>query len=57
MYARSVQCVSGLPAAERSSYAKRLENLKSRARYVGWGVEEEVKMLWYESDLDESQSE
>jgi hypothetical protein len=49
--------VSGLPAAERSSYAKRLENLKSRARYVGWGVEEEVKMLWYESDLDESQSE
>lgn len=52
VYARSVQCVLGLPAAERSSYAKRLENLKSRARYVGWGVEEEVKMLWYKSDLD-----
>jgi hypothetical protein len=56
MYARSVQCVSGLPAAERGSFVKRLENLKSRARFVGWGVEEEVKMLWYESDLDESQS-
>ena len=39
------------------SYAKRLENLKSRAGYVGWGVEEEVKMLWYEFDLDESQRE
>jgi hypothetical protein len=57
MYARSVQCVLGLPAAERCSYAKRLENLKSRARYVGWGVEDEVNMLWYESDLDECQSE
>ncbi len=57
MYARSVQCVLGLPAAERCGYAKRLENLKSRARHVGWGVEEEVTMLWYESDLDECQSE
>ena len=53
MYARSVQCVLNLSAAERCSFAKRLEDLKSRARHVGWGVEEEVKMLWYESDLDE----
>ncbi len=53
MYARSVNCVLNLSAAERCSYAKRLENLKSRARHVGWGVEEEVNTLWYESDLDE----
>ena len=48
MYARSVHCVLNLSAAERCSYAKRLENLKSRARHVGWGVEEEVNTLWYE---------
>jgi hypothetical protein len=57
MYARSVRCVLGLPAAERFSYAKRLENLISRARYVGWGVEDEARTLWYESGLDECQSE
>jgi hypothetical protein len=57
MYARSVQFVLDLPAINRRGYAKRLESLKSRARYLGWGVEENVEMLWYDSDLDECQSE
>ena len=57
MYARSVQCVLDLPAVKRFSYAKRLENLKSRAKYLGWGVDDNLEKLWYESDLDECQSE
>ena len=57
MYARSAQCVLDLPPAERCSYSKRLETLKSRARRVGWGVEEVVAMLWWESGLDECQIE
>jgi hypothetical protein len=57
MYARSVEYVLDLPSAERLSYANRLENLKCRARQVGWGVEDELKELWYDSGLDEYQSE
>ena len=57
MYARSVRCVLDLPVINRRGYAKRLENLKSRARHLGWGVEENVEMLWSESDLDECLSE
>jgi len=51
MYDRAVQRVLDLPVAERRVYAERLERLKSRARSVGWGVEDEFNNIWYEADL------
>ena len=56
MYGRSLEIVSSLPLAERSAYLERLGRLRSHGRYVGWGVEEEFKSLWYEA-VDEQQSE
>ena len=53
MYGRSLELVSSLPPAERSSYLDRLGRLRSRGRNVGWGVEEEFNSLWYASALDE----
>jgi hypothetical protein len=41
MYGRSLEVVSSLPPAERSTYLERLGRLKSRGRNVGWVVEEE----------------
>jgi hypothetical protein len=57
MYHQSVQCVLNLPPIERRPFAERLRNLRSRATKVGWGVEDEFNSLWYESGLDEGQSE
>jgi hypothetical protein len=57
MYDQSVQCVLNLPAGERRSYAERLGNMRSRARHLGWGVEDELNSLWYESGLDARQGE
>ena len=56
MYGRSLELVSSLPPAERSSYLDRLGRLRSRGRNVGWGVEEEINSLWYDV-VDEQQSE
>jgi hypothetical protein len=53
MYGRSLELVSSLPPAERSSYLDRLGRLRSRGRNVGWGVEEEFNSLWSASALDE----
>jgi hypothetical protein len=53
MYGRSLELVSSLPPAERSSYLDRLGRLRSRGRNVGWGVEEEFNSSWYGSALDE----
>jgi hypothetical protein len=53
MYDRSVKCVLSLPLAERRAYVERLDKLRSRARHVGWGVEDALNSLWYDSDLDE----
>jgi hypothetical protein len=56
MYGRSLELVSSLPPAERSSYLDRLGRLRSRGRNIGWGVEEEINSLWYDA-VDEQQSE
>jgi hypothetical protein len=56
MYGQSLELVSSLPPAERNSYLDRLGRLKSRGRNIGWGVEEEINSLWYDT-VDEQQSE
>jgi hypothetical protein len=57
MYGRSLEFVSSLPTAERTTYLERLDKLRSRGRNVGWGVEEELDSLWYAAVLDEHQGE
>ena len=57
MYGRSIEFVSRLPPAERTTYLKRLDKLRSRGRNVGWAVEEEFNSLWYGAALDEHQGE
>ena len=52
MYGRSLKCALNLPPAERSTYLERLDKLRSRARHVGWGVEDELNSLWYAAELD-----
>jgi hypothetical protein len=49
MYGRSLEIVSSLPSAERSTYLERLGRLRSRGKNVGWVVEEEFNSLWYEA--------
>jgi hypothetical protein len=53
MYYHAVQCVVDLPPAERHAFAERLGKLRSRARPVGWGVDDEFNNIWYETGLDE----
>ena len=57
MYGRSLEIVSSLPPARRTTYLKRLDKLRSRAGNVGWGVEEELNSLWYAVALDERRGE
>ena len=56
MYGRSLEIVSSLPPAERSTYLERLGRLRSRGKNVGWVVEEEFNSLWYDA-VDEEESE
>ncbi len=53
MYAQALDLVSKLPATERHGYVERLDKLRSRARHVGWGVQEELNDLWDTAGLDE----
>ena len=53
MYGRSLEIVSSLRPAERTTYLERLEKLGSRGRNVGWGVEEEINSLWCAAALDD----
>jgi hypothetical protein len=57
MYDQSIKFVLKLPPAKRATYLERLDKLRSRARPVGWGVEDELNSLWYAADLDDCQSE
>ncbi|MDO8400768.1 MAG: hypothetical protein Q7T45_23415 [Bradyrhizobium sp.] len=57
MYGRSLEIVSSLPPAERTTYLKRLDKLRSRGRNVGWVVEEEFNSLWHAAAPDEQQGE
>src|SRR5262249_598849 len=50
---RSVNHVSSLPLAERRAYVERLGKLRSRAKQVGWGVEDELNDLWHAAEFDE----
>jgi hypothetical protein len=52
MYDQAVKRVLDLQVAERHAYAKRLGNLRSRARPVGWGIGVELNRIWYEAGLD-----
>jgi hypothetical protein len=53
MYGRSVNCVLNLPLAKRSAYVKRLGKLRSRAKHVGWCVEDELNDRWHAADFAE----
>jgi hypothetical protein len=53
MYDRSVNCVLSVPLDERRAYVERLGKLRSRAKHVGWGVEDALNSLWHDSDFDE----
>jgi len=53
MYDRSVNRVLSLPLAERRAYVERLGKLRTRAKRVGWGVEDELNDLWHAADFDE----
>lgn len=57
MYGRSVELVSRLSSAQRVTYLKRLDKLRSRAKNVGWRVEDEFNDLWCAADLDAHQNE
>jgi hypothetical protein len=56
MFERSLEFVSSLPPAERVTYLKRLDKLRSRGRNVGCAIEEELNSHWYAA-LDEHRGE
>jgi hypothetical protein len=53
MYDQSLTSAMNLPPVERSTYLERLDKLRSRARHIGWGVQDELNSLWYATELDE----
>jgi hypothetical protein len=57
MYDRSLEFVSQLPRSERTTYLKRLDQLRSRAKHIGWGVQYELNDLWCSADLDGNESD
>ena len=56
MYDRAANFVLSLPHAERGTYVERLNKLRSRAKHVGWDVQDELNDLWYTAGLDEHHS-
>jgi len=53
MYDRSVNFVLTLPPTDRDAYVERLDKLRSRSKHVGWGVEDALNSLWYDTDFNE----
>lgn len=53
MYDRSVNRILSLPRAACRAYVERLDKLRTRAKRVGWGVEDELNDLWHAADFDE----
>jgi hypothetical protein len=53
MYSQALKFVSNLPSDVRTGYVDRLDKLRSRTRHVGWGVEDELNILWYAAELSE----
>jgi hypothetical protein len=56
MYNQALKYVSNLPVGCRTGYIVRLDKLRPRSRYVGWGVEDELNSLWYAVELDDRDS-
>ena len=56
-YDRATNFVLSLPPTERGTYVGRLDKLRSRARHVGWGVQDELNDLWYAAGFDEHHSQ
>jgi hypothetical protein len=57
MYDQSLQYVLNLPPPERATYLERLNQLRSRAQYVGWGVQDELNSLWHDARLNSGSSD
>jgi hypothetical protein len=55
MYDPSLEFVTKLPRTERATCLERLDKLRSRAKDIGWGVEDELNDLWCTADLDRHQ--
>jgi hypothetical protein len=53
IYDQSVNRILSLPLAERRAYVERLGKLRTRAKRVGWGVEDELNDLWHAADFEE----
>jgi hypothetical protein len=51
MYHQALRFVSNLPPDARIGYVDRLDKLRSRARHVGWGVQDELNSLWHTAEL------
>jgi len=56
MYQQATTCVSDLPNDGRGNFIERLDQLRSRATDIGWGVHEELNDIWYEAGLDDHHS-
>jgi hypothetical protein len=52
MYGQSVKLVADLPPAARRPYLERLNELRSRSKNIGYGVQDELNTLWYDADFD-----
>jgi hypothetical protein len=57
MYDRSVNRVLSLPLGKRRAYVERLDKLRTRAKWVGWGVEDELNAVWHTVDFYEHWNE
>jgi hypothetical protein len=57
MYSQALRIASNLPPNVRTGYSDRLDKLRPRSRYVGWGVEDELNSLWYAADFGDPQSD
>jgi len=55
MYERAVKRILVLPIPERHAYTERLRKLRSRARPVGCGIDDELNSIWCEAGLGEHQ--
>jgi hypothetical protein len=53
MYSQALGFVSNLPPEARTDYVDRLDKVRLRGRHVGWGVEDELNSLWYDSEFGE----
>ena len=53
MCGQSLKLAANLPPAERRPCLERLNKLRSRSKHVGYGVQDELNILWYDAEFDE----